>query len=159
MSALIEKLFNKSQTTAIQKLWDDADSRGAIEEAIAQRILNSDEIIEESPLAQIMFLMTLSPFASNVSECHDVAEIIIWGLKKDNVLPSIVEHRKEDLAYRCLISLCLFKDALTYKCNRHGAPKPEFYRQVGISTFHQLGKNDISLHFRQWEAFIPEILI
>jgi hypothetical protein len=159
MSAMIDKIFEKSQSDAIRKLWKDKELRDMIEKEIGKKLLNTDKFIEESPLAQIMFVMSLAPFASDIKECHDVSEIIVWGFRKKDILPSIIEHRKKELANRCFISLCLFKNVLINKCNRYGAPNPDFYRKVGISAFYQIGKEDIGNHFYQWESFIPEMLV
>jgi hypothetical protein len=159
MSALIDKLFTASQSDAIRKLCEDKSSMPLIEQAIGQKLMGCDEVIDDLPLAQLMFLTSLSPFASSPNECHDIAEIIFWGIKQENIIPSIVMHRDRELAYRCLISLGLFKKTLMQKCNRHGAPSPDFYRNVGISSFRYIGKIEISNHFYKWELFLSEMFV
>ena len=159
MSALIDKLFTKPQADAIRHLWEDKNSRLLIEQEIGKQIIQHDDIIHELPLTQIMFITAMSPFASSSNECHNVAEIIYWGINRTDILPYISEHQGKELAYRCLISLGLFKKALNYRCNRRGAPSPDFYRNIGISCFAQIGEEDISEHFAQWEGFLGEMFI
>lgn len=159
MSALIDKLFTKAQADAIRNLWEDKNSRLLIEQEIGKQIIDTDKIIQELPLTQIMFVASMSPFASSSNECYSVAEIIYWGINTPDVLPSVTEHQGKDLAYRCLISLGMFKKTLIHRCDRHGAPPPSFYRRVGISSFSKIGKEDISEHFLQWENFLSEMFI
>ena len=157
MSSLLNKIFNQSQTEAIQQLWEDKSSRKQLERQIGIELLRSEDVIDALPVTQIMLLTSLSSFASSSQECYDVGEIIIWGIKKEDILPSIVLHRQEDLAYRCLLSLGFFKKELIRKWNRHSAPSPDFYRKVGVRAFSSVGKNDIGSHFYQWEVFMSEL--
>ena len=159
MSSLIDKLFSESQADAIRQLWEDRNSRLFIEREIGKEIIDSDGLIEELPLTQLMFIASMSPFASSSNECHKVAEIVYWGIKTTDVLPLITEHQGKALAYRCLISLGIFKQALIHRCNRHGAPSPDFYRNIGKSSFNQIGMKNISEHFVQWESFLSEMFI
>ena len=71
----------------------------------------------------------------------------------------VSEHRGKELAYRCLISLGIFKKAIVHRSERHGAPSPDFYRNIGRSTFVQIGKEDVGNHFLQWENFLSEMFI
>lgn len=158
MAAFIDKLFNKSQADAIRKLWEDTSSRSLLQKEIGKELLNTDQIINELPLTQIMFMMSLSPFANSEKECFDVAEIVYWGIEKNDVLPLVTKHNKQELAYRCLISLSLFKKVMIKKYERYGSPSPDFYRNVGIQSFSLIGKQDISSHFCKWESFIGEML-
>jgi len=157
MRPLIDRIFNESQSDAIRQLWSDKDCKDLIERQIGIELFKSEEIIDEMPLTQLMLLTSLADFSSSSQECYDVAEIIIWGVKKEDILPSIIEHRKEELAYRCLLSLGFYKKALVKKWNRHGAPSPDFYREIGAKTFWALGKKEISNHFYQWEGFMSEM--
>lgn len=157
MSALINKLFSQSQSDAIRSLWEDKDSRFLTEKEIAKKIIEHQEIIDEMPLAQLMFIASSSTFASSEVECHDVASIIYWGMRRVDVLPLITEHKDKDLAYRCLISLGFFRKAMERRCNQYGAPSPCFYRKIGICSFNKIGMEDIGNHFCQWEGFIGEM--
>jgi len=79
MSALIDKLFTKSQADAIRQLWEDKSSRLFIEQEIGKEILNSPDVIKELPLAQLMFIASMSPFASSSDECYTIAEIVYYS--------------------------------------------------------------------------------
>lgn len=102
--------------------------------------------------------MSLSPFADSEKECFDIAEIVYWGIQKTDILPLVTKHNGKELAYRCLISLSLFKKIMIKKCNRYGAPSIVFYRNVGIKTFNLIGQEAISDHFYKWENFISETM-
>jgi len=159
MSALIDKIFPESQAKALRKLWEDKTCHLLIQKEIGKKLLEKD-IIEEFPLAQIIVLTSLSPFAKSEEECVDVAHIIYWGILRTDILPMITEVQKEEeLAYKCLISLGLFKKVLIKKYEVHGAPSPKFYRMVGITSFRHIGKDDISDHFCQWEGFMGEMFV
>lgn len=71
----------------------------------------------------------------------------------------ISEHQGKSLAYRCLISLGLFKAAMERRCDRHGAPSPYFYRTIGIVSFNNIGMLEISSHFLGWEMFLSEMFV
>ena len=159
MPSLIEKLFTKSQAEAIQQLWEDKKSRLLLEQEIGKKLLDTDRVIEDLPLTQLMLITSLSSFASSPNECNDIAEIIYWGMHKSDVMPLITEHKDKELAYRCLISLGFFREVLARKCDRYGAPSPEFYRKVGARSFELIGQKEIGKHFYRWECFIGEIFI
>jgi len=159
MAALIDKLFEKSQADAIRKLWEDNSSRSLIQQELGKKLIDSDDFIDEFPLTQIMFISTMSPFASSVNECYSVADVVYWGIHRVDILPLVSEHKGKELAYRCLISLSMFEAALVKRYNRYGAPSPSFYRKVGEKSFEQIGMNDIGKHFYQWENFIREMFI
>lgn len=159
MDALIDSLFSTSQSNAIRTLWEDENSRLFIEQEIGKELIESDKILDQSPLAQLMLIMSLSTFADSPEECHEVAEVVYWGLEKTDVVPSVLEHKGKDLAYRCLISLGFFKSAMVARTNRYGAPSVDFYRSQGISAFHTIGKNNISRHFVHWECYINEMFV
>ena len=156
-SALIDNLFPEKQANAIKKIWEDKESQFLLEKQIGKKLLDSNEILDDLPLTQLMLIASLSPFASNKSECHNVASIMFWGIHTIDILPLVTEHQGKQLAYRCLISLSLFKKALIKKWQRYGAPSPDFYRRVGTKTFKQIRCPYISQHFYQWECFLCEM--
>ena len=159
MASLIDKLFVESQAKAIQKLWEDKDSRFLIQKEIGKKLLDNDKMVDEFPLTQVMFIVSLSNFADSESECYNVAEIIYWGMHRIDIMPMVTKHKGKDLAYRCLITLGFFKQGLIKRWERHAAPSPSFYRQVGIQSFENIGMNDIGNHFYQWENFMSEFFI
>ena len=83
----------------------------------------------------------------------------IGGIRQVDILPMITEHQGRELAYRCLISLGIFKDALRTRSDRRGAPSPDFYRTIGILSFNQIGMTEISSHFIGWESFLAEMFV
>lgn len=159
MSTLIDRIFNATKAEAIRKLWEDQSSRNELTKQIGMQLLKNSDFIDDMPATQIIFITSLAHFASNQQECYDVAEIIMWGLKKNDILPSIIDHHEKELAYRCLLSLGFFKNMLIKKCNRYGAPSPDFYRRIGTAAFLYIGKKDIGKHFHQWEHFLEEFFI
>ena len=159
MTALIDSLFNKSQSDAIRKLWEDKDSRRLIQKEIGKTLLAKDQIVPQLPLTQLMFIISLSDFADSDKECVNVAEIVYWGINTVDIIPMISEHHGKDLAYRCLVSLGLFKEYMISRSERRGSPSISFYRAVGVKTFNDIGMGDISNHFSKWEGFLGEFLI
>lgn len=159
MSALIDRLFIKKDADAIRTLWEDRSTHLLLEQEIGKEILNNDNLILEMPLTQIMFILTLSPFSSGENECHDIAEIIYWGMDKTDIIPMAFEHKGFDLACRCLLSLSFFKGKMKQRTERYGCPSVSFYRKIGIEAFRKIGKVDISRHFCQWEVFLGEVIL
>ena len=161
MIPLIQKLFNESDIKHIESLISDNSDIISIHKEIGIRLIGSDAIIPELPFDQLLVILSVSPFANNSEECHDVANIITWGIHEKDILPSVVDqhHKPKELAYRCLISLSFFKSTLIHKHDRYGAPSPEFYRGIGINSFKQVGMDVISQHFLQWENFINDVFI
>jgi hypothetical protein len=154
--SIIRKLFEKSDEEVVRILLDDSSSHLTMSQRIGQNLLLSEDFIEDDCWMQIYSIVTLAPFANSEQECSQVTEIIRWGASKTDVMPSIIEHRKEELAYRCLISLSFYKKRMEQKTKRHGAPSVNFYRNIGTHEFKSLGKDDISEHFYQWEGFLAE---
>ncbi|MEI7942751.1 MAG: hypothetical protein WCH76_06250 [Candidatus Riflemargulisbacteria bacterium] len=56
MPSIIEKLFTKSQAEAIQQLWEDKRSRLLLEQEIGKKLLDTDRVIEDLPLTQLMLI-------------------------------------------------------------------------------------------------------
>ena len=159
MDALIDKLFLQSQANAIRKLWEDVDSRLLIQKEIGKKLLDHADIISDLPLTQLMFITSLSNFADSEQECYNIASIIHWGIHKIDLMPKVTEHKGQELAYRCLICLSLFKGYMIMRCEHYGYPSPSFYRNAGIGSFKQIGMADIGDHFNQWESFIGEVFV
>jgi hypothetical protein len=162
MGALIDRLFSQAESDAIRSLWADESSRRLIQQEVGKRLLESEDIIDELPLTQLMFIASLSPFASSEDECHKVASIIYWGIGRTDILPYYIDDvyaNRQDALYanRCLISLSFFKSALIRRWKRHGAPSIDFYRNTGIDAYHRVEMDDIGDHFRQWENFWSEM--
>ena len=158
MKELVEKLFtNKAEH--IQKLLEDKDSSFLVEREIAKELMSQNEFTPENPWSQIRVIISLSPFASSKEECYDITDIIIWGVEKDDIIPMITEHSGYELAKRCLISISFFEKYMIRRCERYGAPSPNFYRQVGQTCFKQIGKTEIGSHFNKWTLFLQELFV
>jgi len=160
MSALIDKLFSESQADAIRQLWEDKSSRLLIQQEIGKALIEHEGLILELPLTQLMLMTSLSPFADSDTECCNVASIIYWGISRTDIIPYVTDQQTQrELAYKCLISLGIFKGVIIKRWERRGAPSPDFYRRIGISSFEQIGMRDISDHFCQWEGFMSEFFV
>ena len=159
MPSIINSLFEPTQSQAIQKLWEDRASRFLIQKEIGKKLLDKDVIVLDLPLTQIMFLTSLSDFASSENECYEVAEVVHWGINHKDILPLVSEHNGKELAYRCLISLGFFRTRIEERSKRYGSPSCIFYRNVGKKTFISIGKQDIGEHFYSWENFLSEFFV
>jgi hypothetical protein len=157
MDELINRIFSESKAKAIKKLKKDEDCKNILNKQIAKEFNKNSDFIAENPVSQLTLIISNPPFATSEHECFEITEIVVWGLAKTDILPSIVEHEGQELAYRCLLSLSCFKDKMEKKWKYHGAPNPDFYREAGITSFHQIGSYEISEHFYQWEDFIGEL--
>ena len=69
------------------------------------------------------------------------------------------EQEDREFAYKCLISLSLYKQALIHKKERFGAPDPSFYRAEGQRSFLRIGMPEISSHFMKWECFLNDMVV
>ena len=159
MNSLIANLFEKSDIKNVIKLWQDQTSRQLIEEQVARKILESGNIIADLPFHQILALTSMATFANSIEERENAAKIIWWGLKRTDIVPFITEHYGKELAFRCFISLSFFKKMLEKRCERRGAPSPNFYRTIGIMEFRKINMFGISEHFEKWESFASEIFV
>ena len=160
MGVLIDQLFPESQANAIRKLWEDKSAHLLLEQEIGKQLVSYNGIVDELPFTQLMLITSLSSFAYSADECHDVASIIYWGLKKKDILPMVTEYQSpREYAYKCLISLGLFKQALIARWKRHAYPSPTYYRKGGVASFKQIGMDAISGHFVQWEGFMGEFFV
>jgi hypothetical protein len=157
MDELINRIFSGSQAKAIKELKEDSDCQRVLNEQIAKEFNKNDDILVENPVSQLTLIISESPFATSDNECVEVTKIVVWGLDKLDILPSIIEHEGQELAYRCLLSLSLFKEKMEKKWRFHGAPNPDFYREAGITSFHRIGSYEISEHFYQWEHFMRDL--
>jgi hypothetical protein len=158
MMDLVQKLFN-NRAEVIQKLLEEKDSKFLVEKVVAKELMNKDEFTIENPWSQIRVIISLSPFASSKEECYEVTDIIIWGAQEKDILPMITEHQGYELAKRCLISNSFFESRMKERCERHGAPSPKFYRQIGQSCFKQAGRPEIGSHFDKWTLFLKELFV
>ena len=154
--SLLEKIFSQIEIESIQKLMDD-DSLLLIEREIGSRLMKSEDILHEEVWNQVYSIVSMAPFTESRDERLAITDIIKWGAFQVDIFPSIAAHRKQDLAYRCLISLSFYKQNLERKYQKFGAPSPDYYREIGIGTFQTIGMENIGEHFGQWEHFLGEV--
>jgi hypothetical protein len=162
MKELMKKLF-KEQYKSAEILLADKDTYRLLEAQVAKALLNNDKIILEEPICQLRLIISnMSTFANSKEECDEVTNIIIWGMKNedlDSILPMVTEHQGYDLAKRCLISISFFENHMIQRHNRYAAPSPNFYRKIGAASFIQSGHQDIGEHFDKWSLFIKEFFV
>lgn len=169
-------LFPEQNRRAIDSLIEDEDFQKQLPSLILDRIqkrkrevlpIEEDIIpllfsqanfarLEESYYIASLFSRYLSfggnflPLASNFLE--DIENLKRKGKlnKRDYI------KLNENFASRCLFSLSFFYEALRELYLRRGAPRPEFYREMGKRTFVNIGEERIADHFEEWEEFIRE---
>ena len=160
--ALIEELYSGKDCEAIKRLFlEDSSSRLSLREAIGNKIvLEKDKILTTNPLDIICLLCLTAKFASSEDECHRVAITVYQFYDKPNdVLPSIVSDEGLQFASKALTALAFRVKALEKKWKYHGAPSPNFYRQVSKTVFNTHGQKDIAAHHEQWEGFLGELFV
>ncbi len=155
---LIEDLYSGKKRDAIISLLDDSSIRKQILAQVGME-LNKRGVVISPSNEQLMVLLSQASFANNGTECVYVAKIVRRFLMVDEPLPRVAEHQGYDLASRCLVSLGFFPKAIEKRWERYGAPKPEFYREVGKTTFHEIGRADVSENFEKWERFMQEMFV
>ena len=60
---------------------------------------------------------------------------------------SITKGQRRDLGSKCLLALGFFYDAPQSKFQRCAAPRPEFYREVGVYSLRMSDISDIGINF------------
>lgn len=157
MNHIWEKIVAPNEAASVNSLMQDGDSKLMMLKSLGQRFLSKDEIFVIDSLGQFMLLVANAPFVQSDEECIQITQIVQWGIKKTDVFPMITEHKNNELAYRCLLSLGLFKPAMEKRTKYHGSPSPNFYRGIGINTFRKIGFTEISDDFTKWECYLGEI--
>jgi len=160
--ALIEQLYNERECETIKKLFlEDTSSRLSLREAIGNRIITDKEkILTSNPLDTLCLICLTAKFAVSEDECHRVAITVYQFLDKPmDVIPSLVDDSGLEFASKTLIALSFRVKALERRWKYHGAPKPDFYRQISKKIFTTYGQQDIAAHHEQWEGFLGELLV
>lgn len=75
------------------------------------------------------------------------------------MVPSLIEDRGLNFAYKTLMSLSFQPQFLENKWKYHGAPKPDYYRNISKIVFSRYGEKNIAAHHEQWERFLGEMFI
>lgn len=154
---IINQLVSNKEKDAVCNLLQDDNSKLLLLKSLGQRLLQKDEIFIMDSIGQIILLIANAPFLRSEEECMQITNMVQWGIKRTNVLPMITEHKNKELAYRCLLSLGFFKEAVEKRTKYHGAPSVSFYRNIGINQFKNIGFLEISEDFQKWEYYLGEI--
>jgi hypothetical protein len=154
---IVKQIVSVEETKAVHNLLQDDDSKFMMLKSLGQRFLQKDEIFVIDSPGQIMLLIANAPFLHSDTECIQITHIIQWGMKKVNIFPMVTEHKKQDLAYRCLLALGFFKKAMEKRTQYRGAPTINFYREIGIQEFKRIGFEEVSQDFIKWEGYLSEI--
>jgi len=152
-----KQLVSPNETEAVNSLLQDNNTKSILLKSLGQRLLQHDEVFVIDSLGQFTLLIANAPFIQSDEECFQITNIVQWGVKRINILPLVTEHKDKDLAYRCLLSLGLFKDAMEKRTKFHGAPSTNFYRVIGIEEFKKMGFVEISEDFQKWECYLGEM--
>jgi len=162
MKDLLNSLFTPSQVASINDLWEDEDCHLLIHKQVGKKLIEEKELILDQPWEQVLNITCLAEFASSDDERVNAASVIYWGKDKIDVLPWVTEYaygdnyNEKELGYRCLLSLSFFYGTLEHRYQRHSAPSPDFYRNVGRAMFARLNMRGVAVHFDQWEHFFQD---
>ena len=140
------------------RLFRHANTRFDVAKSVGSLLL-SNTIVGTMPEDQIFVILAKAPFEADEEECTFVASAFFHLLQANDVLPMMTQHSGLELGKRCLVSLSLFHKALEHRCQRHGSPRPDFYRQAGKRVFLSEGLTGVSSHFEQWEAYVSEVFV
>lgn len=155
---LLDELFSEEKSKALDKLAQDDSQK--IRLSVARHVgktLQEQGLVLAPSTEQLFALMSMANFADSDLECVYVAGVIRHLLPRKDILPYAIDHKGYELASRCLVSLGLFYKAMERRTKKQGAPEPSFYREIGKSTFSQIGAQDVSNNFERWEGFMSEV--
>lgn len=155
--SMLGEIFGPEREPTILTLCRDEECRGHVLRAMGPSIMARTEVVSDLPFETVASTVSMARFAASDSECTDIAGIICRTMKRTDILPLLSCHRGVPLAERCLVSLSFFRKALDHRWMFHGAPRAEFYRQVGIQVFMNNDMGAIASHFASWEAFLGEV--
>jgi hypothetical protein len=138
-------------------IWDDLVSNNEALKKLAQELQKSQDIAILNAEQQITLLFSQADFCHSFDERVYVARVFKKRIEDLDILPLVTEHQGLQLASKCLVSLSLFEGYMWHRTNRHGAPSPDFYRQVGKSQFERFGRADVARDFDDWTVYIKSI--
>lgn len=159
MKSLLETLANK----ACQRLYQtDPTSRLQILQALSKAPLPNQPFYEEKTPSQFFTLICFKfPHPSDEEEPLIAAQFLVSLSQEIQPLPLLSEDTPLQFCAKTLVSLALFKTALTKRWAYRGAPHPNFYRETAktylqtLSPAHQA----LSKHHERWESFLHEQLL
>lgn len=162
IKSLIDHLYDEKNASALKELYkNDNSCRAAIKKAISSKLITDNSKIITSNAIDVFFVACLSAkFADSEDECNRVAITIYQYFDKTKeTIPSMVEDRGLVFSSKCLVSLSFYPQAMERRWKYHGAPKPDFYRQLSKKVYMIYNQKDIAAHHEQWETFLGEIFV
>jgi hypothetical protein len=162
MVNLIDELYTAKEGSSIKSLFlEDPDLKKSILDAIGSKVfLDKHKILLSKPIDIIYIVCLMSKFASSEDECFRVAVSIFQHFTNTkNILPMMSEDKGLLFATKTLISLSFHLPALKKRWEFHGAPSPDYYRQISKTVFCIYGQEDLAEHHEQWENFLSEFFI
>ena len=160
--SLIDQIYDLKNSEALKNLYEtDITSRPSIKQAIGSKLISDNTKIIVSHAIDALFMICLSAkFADSEDECNRVAITIYqYHDKTKEMMPSIASDMGLVFASKSLIALSFHPQALEKRWKFHGAPKPDFYRQLSKTVYKTFDQQDIAAHHEQWEAFLGEVLV
>lgn len=160
--SLIDQLYDAKNCEALKNLYEtDPSSRPSIKQAIGSKLITDPTKIIVSNAIDALFMICLAAkFADSEDECNRVAITIYqYHDKTKEMIPSLAGDYGLVFSSKCLIALSFHPQALEKRWKYHGAPKPDYYRQLSKSIYKTFDQNDIAAHHEQWEAFLSEVLV
>lgn len=155
---LIFQLFTPEKAKSLAELYKNETDEGKllIKNYIGQELSGSDKIVNENSLNQIVLITSQALFLADEKEPVEVAAMILYVLNQHDFLPKVTEQHGKELASKCFISLSFFRPALEHLTNRHGAPSPNYYAQVGKLILKKEKMLNVAEHFDRWTLFLAE---
>jgi hypothetical protein len=160
--SLVDQLYDLKNSEALKALYEtDLESRPSIKQAIgAKLITDSSKIIVSNAIDALFMICLTAKFADSEDECNRVAITIYqYHDKTRELIPSLLSDQGLLFASKCLISLSFYPQALEKRWKYHGAPRPDFYRQLSKTVYNTFDQKDIAAHHEQWEMFLGEVLV
>lgn len=160
--SLIKQLYDAKNCEALKSLYEtDPSCRPSIKQAIGSKLItDSSKIIISNAIDALFMICLTAKFADSEDECNRVAITIYqYHDKTREMIPSIASDMGLVFANKSLIALSFHPQALEKRWKYHGAPKPDFYRQLSKTVYKTFDQQDIAAHHEQWEAFLSEVLV
>lgn len=160
--SLINQLYHAKNCEALKNLYQtDPSSRPSIKQAIGSKLItDSSKIIVSNAIDALFMICLTAKFADSEDECNRVAITIYqYHDKTREMIPSIASDMGLVFANKSLIALSFHPQAMEKRWKYHGAPKPDFYRQLSKTVYKTFDQQDIAAHHEQWEAFLSEVLV
>lgn len=181
----VEALY-PGQEKYILKLLDDEDPRVVMRE-MGKMIFSSRDVLPSRNLDLLVLMLSTADFSYKDNEPVVIAGIIVKYIRDKGIPPYYIDYLEKvsreplrdepfnirgyrpsmrhlsleqlsDFGSKCFIGLAFFYDAMDSRYKRRNAPKPEYYRDIGITAFNMAEMDDIADNFENWETFTRDNL-